>query len=145
MAATKLSTDDVMQETMAWIFGDDNLMEEMEQFATTYCPYFDYIADRFEYEQAENKLVYTQLYQQFSGMFEAKIAAFLATKGWTVDEFLTAMEGEAVAQKTHSGEVQSEKVAELCDMITALTDYSMFKIMMLDQRKKLVESGQQGA
>jgi hypothetical protein len=141
---TKLPTDQLMSEMMFWIFADDSLAAQMENFATTYCPYFDYIPDRFDFEAAENKLIYTNLYNQFQGLFEEQVGTWLASKGWTLDEFLAACQSEIENQKA-TGEAGNEQIAELYEMIVSLTDYSIFKIMMLDQRKKLQEQGQAAA
>ena len=137
----KLATDELMRQMMFWIFADDSLAAQMENFATTYCPYFDYIPDRFDFENAENKLIYTNLYHQFQGMFEQQVDQWLASNGWTTPEFLEACHAEIENQKA-TGETGSEQVAELYEMIVSLTDYSIFKIMMLDQRKKIQEVGQ---
>ena len=126
--------DEVLGDMLSWIFGDDNLAQQMETFADTYCPYFDYVADRFAYDSSENKLVYTELYTQFQSLFESKVSGWLTSRGWTIDKLSNAFVATSGSD---------DKVNDLIEMIVALTDYNAFKIMMLDQRKKREQEIQQ--
>lgn len=106
----------------------------MEEFAHNYCAYFDYIEDRTDFESAENKLIYTQIHQKFQESFEGELSTFLASLGWTADRFVEEYERELKL-----GEEGDSRWGSIYEIIVSLTDYAIFKVMMLDTRRKFPE------
>lgn len=121
------SSEEILRETMDWFFSNDALANKMEHWAKSNCDAFDYCAEQDDFEKVENKLVYTDLYKQFVDLFESEVAAFLQTKGWSIPQLAAAC-----------GEDESGATLGL---ILAITDYPVFKSMMLDEKRKKVQAG----
>ena len=125
-----------MESLFNWMLGSDDVAQRMELFANTNCHLFDYVEDRAAFEDAENKLVYTDTYNLFQQQFEAELNHFLSTMGWSVDTLIAACQAEEAKSKEDS-------MFNAYEMLISLSDYNVFKVMMLEQRKKQVEEAQQ--
>jgi hypothetical protein len=121
------SSEEILRETMDWFFSNDALANKMEHWAKSNCDAFDYCADQDDFEKVENKLIYTDLYKQFVDLFEGEVATFLQSKGWSTTQLAAAC-----------GEDESGATLGL---ILAITDYPVFKSMMLDEKRKKVQGG----
>ena len=124
-----------------WLFADDGIATQMETFAMQNAIYVPYIANRSDYELAEHRLSDTTLFTQFQSVFEQALVAFVAKHGWTVEAFveLTSQEMEKV-DSASSGQWKM-----VYEVLMSLTDFQVFRVMMFDARKKLVEEGGQPA
>lgn len=116
--------EEIMDAVRDWVFSDA-VAERMQAFASKHCDGFEYIADRDAFDDAENKVAYTELYKTYQTEFEAEIEKFVTSKGWTFDEFLAAC-----AAGGSTG---------LPSLLVATTEYPVFKIIMLEEKKKKVE------
>ncbi len=130
---------ELMHAMMEWMFMDGGVAARMEQFAQFHCDHFDYIADRDDFERAENKLVYTEIYTLFQQQFEAEIEQWLTSQGWTMENFLWACQEEDARQREG---VSFDNLSWECtwQFIVAISEYSTFKSMMLDEKKKKLEA-----
>jgi hypothetical protein len=131
-SAEMASSSDMMEAVQEWMFNDD-FAQRMEQFALTNCDVFEYIADRSEFDDAENKLEYTNLYKTFQETFETEFEQFLTSKGWTLEQFVAACRAEG--SKGDDGN-------QMHGFILAMTEFNVFKSMMLDTKKGKVESSE---
>lgn len=124
-----------METLFGYMLGNDEVAQRMEAFANENAVYFDYVPDPSQFEAAENKLVYTQIYNAYQAQFEAEINCFLSQMGWTVETLIDA------CQEQHAKEQQGRSsLFSVYDLLVSLSDYSVFKIMLLEQRKKQVEA-----
>lgn len=123
--ATK--TQQILNAVSEWIFSED-VAVRMEQFAKAHCHVFEYVPNRMDFESVENKLAYTDMYKEFQTLFESEIEKFLKSNGWTFDEFLAAC--------------QDDEATGIPSFLLATSEYEVFKVMMLDEKKKLVENAE---
>lgn len=127
------SASDLHAAMVEWVFSESGIAARMEEFAHNYCAYFEFIAERSDFESAENKLVYTQIHHKFQELFEGELAAFLSSQGWTCEQFL-----EQCSKEMQKGSEESSESTwgSIYEIVISLTDYEIFKVMMLDTRRK---------
>jgi ATP-dependent helicase/DNAse subunit B len=123
--------DQLIDLVMEWAFmSDTGIAARIEEFAGSYCAYFEYIAEPSLDESAENRLVYTQIYQTFQQLFETELSNFLGQYGWTSDQFV------ATCQSELEKEDDNDRWGSVFEIIVSLTDYNIFKTMMLDMKRR---------
>lgn len=124
------SKDELHAAMMEWLFSDTGIAARMEEFANSYCAYFDYVEDRGDFAAADNKLVYTQIFKTFQELFEGELTTFLSSHGWSTENFLT------VCQEATEGKEDNRSWASAYEILMSLSDYDVFKMMMMDTRRK---------
>ena len=120
----------ILKETMDWFFANDAMASRMEEWAKSHCDVFEFKEDRSEYDSTENKLEYTKLYEEFAGMFESELTAFLQSKGWSLEQFVEACQKEENQEGGGFGTTAG--------FILAITEFTTFKSMMMDEKRKKV-------
>eukprot|EP00331_Platyophrya_macrostoma_P014359 CAMPEP_0176410522 /NCGR_PEP_ID=MMETSP0127-20121128/3101_1 /TAXON_ID=938130 /ORGANISM="Platyophrya macrostoma, Strain WH" /LENGTH=117 /DNA_ID=CAMNT_0017790023 /DNA_START=73 /DNA_END=422 /DNA_ORIENTATION=- len=116
---------------MEWVFSENGIAARMEEFAHNYCAYFDFIADRTDFETAENKLIYTQIHQKFQEVFEGELSTFLSSQGWTSEQFLEQCASQMNKKQNGDDDADSSSWGSIYEIVISLTDYEVFKVMML--------------
>eukprot|EP00878_Enallax_costatus_P032064 GHUV01035160.1.p1 GENE.GHUV01035160.1~~GHUV01035160.1.p1 ORF type:complete len:200 (+),score=85.64 GHUV01035160.1:300-899(+) len=103
------------------------------QFETARSDFCRQHCNQFEDTQ-ENKLCYTQLFQQYCSLVEGAIDAALtaAVPDFSMDEFAQMLE-----------ERQGELGAEVFDLLMSLSDFDIFKEEMLAQKRDMQAGPQQ--
>ena len=125
-------TPSVLEALQAWLFGDNDLIDRMEQFSNDRCDDFEYIADTSSFEKAENKLSYTPIYTDYQALFEKEIGTFLEEQKVSLEDFVAACEAEAA--KGGDGDVGVHQ------WLIAMTEFNEFKTLMLSAKKKKMEA-----
>lgn len=131
------SPDVLLNAISDWLFADDGIASQMEAFAMQNAIYVPYIANRSDYELAEHRLSDTTLFTQFQSVFEQALVDFVGKHGWTVDAFV-----ELTAKEMENTESESSGAWKtVYEVLMSLTDFQVFRVMMFDARKKMVEEG----
>lgn len=133
MAAAPLASADALVDAVTeWAFlSDTGIAARMEEFAGSYCAYFEHVAEPSLDADAENRLVYTQIFQTFQELFEKELSEFLAQFGWSSEQFLATCQAELQGDSD-----KATRWASLYEILMSLTDYGVFKSMMLDMKRR---------
>ncbi|ETV76829.1 hypothetical protein H257_09275 [Aphanomyces astaci] len=114
----------IVDRVIAFFFENEDFCRVFERFADNHCDIFDDKAD-------EMHLEYTDIYTQFTALFESKIEAFIESQGSTVDEFY------ALVKKAHDHNPHGT-IAIYSRMLVATTDFDVFVVMMKQAKQAKV-------
>eukprot|EP01024_Parvocaulis_polyphysoides_P011188 TRINITY_DN1392_c2_g1_i1.p3 TRINITY_DN1392_c2_g1~~TRINITY_DN1392_c2_g1_i1.p3 ORF type:complete len:125 (+),score=24.89 TRINITY_DN1392_c2_g1_i1:158-532(+) len=121
-----MSLNDKFQQLVRKFYDDDSFIEGFESWAMNNCDIFN--------EEDEHKLEYTQLYQEFQGLFEKKFEELLQGVGMTQEEFV----GICGEGREQDGEI-GEEVEQFIQILLAVTDFDMFVQTMREMKQKQEE------
>jgi ADP-ribosylation factor 2-binding protein len=114
---------EILDEVAAAMF-DDEFSGTFEKFAEEHCGEFT--------DDEENKLIYTEIYNKFTELFEEKLAALVEARGSTSEAF-AALAREA---RDEGAEDASDSLA----FILALAEYEVFVGIMREKAKDIREA-----
>mmetsp|Transcript_33894 Transcript_33894/g.44708 ORF Transcript_33894/g.44708 Transcript_33894/m.44708 type:complete len:156 (+) Transcript_33894:138-605(+) len=110
-----------------------NFFYEDEEFAHIFEKFVEENAHTIDLESEENKLEYTELYEEYQKLFESTLEDFITSQGSSVMEFYKEIR-EAADQ-----DMDSPK-AMLGRIMAATCDFDVFMYMMKEGRQKELES-----
>ena len=105
------------------LFEDVAFNDELEQWCQQRCAVFDLDDD------AEHKLEWTDLHEEFCKLFEDRIESFLRRENHSVEEFWQKLTKAADGDEEYFGE------AFLLQCLAATIDYNAFVITMRGLRR----------
>ncbi|KDO28808.1 hypothetical protein SPRG_20012 [Saprolegnia parasitica CBS 223.65] len=106
----------IVDKVIAFFFENDEFCATFERFADKHCDIFDPDAD-------EMQLEYTDVYNQFTKLFETKIEEFIESQGSSVAEFYD------LVRKAHEKDPHGT-IAIYSRMLVATSDFDVFVLMM---------------
>ncbi|EQC32085.1 hypothetical protein SDRG_10281 [Saprolegnia diclina VS20] len=106
----------IVDKVIAFFFENDEFCATFERFADKHCDIFDPDAD-------EMQLEYTDVYNQFTTLFETKIEEFIESQGSSVAEFYD------LVRKAHEKDPHGT-IAIYSRMLVATSDFDVFVLMM---------------
>ncbi|RHY05650.1 hypothetical protein DYB25_008963 [Aphanomyces astaci] len=128
----------IVDRVIAFFFENEDFCRVFERFADSHCDIFDDKADEMhlEYDNVHitQHWLYTDIYTQFTALFESKIEAFIESQGSTVDEFY-ALVKKVVSAHDHN---PHGTIAIYSRMLVATTDFDVFVVMMKQAKQAKV-------
>ena len=116
--------EQAMEKIQSFYFGDteDSGEAMFEKFASKHAEKFKVAPEDFE--DAEHKLEYTEVYKEFQKIFEEKIESLIKDSGVDQEEFVKHM-----AEKSKT----DQDVKLFLDVLVSVSDYPNFLEMMVEQ------------
>ncbi|CAK4649327.1 hypothetical protein LEN26_015551 [Aphanomyces euteiches] len=116
----------IIDRVVGFFFENEDFCKALDHFADNHC-------DIFDVESEEMQLEYTDLYQQFTKLFEDKIEEFIEAQGSSVKEFYK------LVKKAHDKDPHGT-IATYSRMLVATTDFDVFVLMMKQAKQAKVEA-----
>uniref|UniRef100_A0A7S2V171 Cilia- and flagella-associated protein 36 n=1 Tax=Fibrocapsa japonica TaxID=94617 RepID=A0A7S2V171_9STRA len=117
----------IVEKVQQYFYEDDDFAKIFEDFVAEHAHIVDL-------DTEENRLEYTELYQQFQALYEKHLEAFIVEQGSSVMEFYQQL-------KKATDEDQTSAIALFGQILTATCDFDIFMLMMKEAREKEVEAG----
>jgi len=108
-------SSDILAKVEEFLLDDASVGDDFEKFAKENCQAFE--------EGDENKLVYTEIYQKFTDLFNQRVEDFIKKNGSTLEEFMKECE-------------KADEDNFAVQLIMSITSFDAFKALMLEQKSK---------
>lgn len=112
----RISNSELLSKTQEYFYTDEALLTTFESFAQSHCHQIDLDSDEY-------KLKYTELYNEYKGLFEYKLETYISSLGCTAMDLFDALK-EATDEDANSND------AFFGQILFAVSDFDIFMTMM---------------
>jgi hypothetical protein len=116
------SDSELINSVKSFFYENDDFAEIFEVFAEENC-------DTIDLDEAENKLEYTELHEEFVALFEKQLEGFIEQQGRTVMEFFR------ILKESQEKDFDSDE-SIFGQIMLATCDFDVFMVMMQETKRR---------
>ena len=116
------SDSELINSVKSFFYENDDFAEIFEVFAEENC-------DTIDLDEAENKLEYTELHEEFVALFEKQLEGFIEQQGRTVMEFFR------ILKESQEKDCDSDE-SIFGQIMLATCDFDVFMVMMQETKRR---------